>query len=604
MTPVNPLSVRLRNPLLNFVMQRVTALPALAAVYQAWLDHRAVTGQENPGKVLDLLDFVLDRQMHTQLLLTEQSQQALAAVPRQGPLVFVCNHPLGALEGMMLGRLLLNVRPDIKVLANELLLRIPEFADFFIGVDVLNAGAEARNSRGIRQVHTHLQNGGAMLIFPAGTVSVLQSWGGEIADAPWHPMVARLCLKHHAMCVPMFLHGQNNRRFYQAGLIHKRLRTALLGRAMLAQRGKNFSCSVGKVIDPSDLQAISGADSVTQYLRLCSDQLGRTTDAGDADSITPSISGLQAFQSAVRPDVASAVLQAKIEELAPYRVAEFRDFAVFCAPYEALGCMMEQIAISRERTFREVAEGSGKELDQDRFDPYYWHLWVWDCKAHQLVGGYRIKKIEATSGGAGAAQLYSRSLYHYDELFLQKLGSAVEVGRSFVCSAYQRQPHALDLLWKGIGAFVLNNPGVHTLFGCVSISRAYTPIARQLLAETFLFHYGADRSIRDSVTPSAPLKPLPRAWDKALLEKLIDIPILNKLIGRLSDGRSIPILVRHYLALNGRFISFTVNHDFNQSLDGLILVDLRQAPAKYIDRYLGQEGAQDFRRLHGVADAA
>jgi putative hemolysin len=541
------------------------------------------------------LDHVLDQDLRVALTLDAAASEALNNIPKTGPLVIVSNHPLGALEGMLLSRLLLTVRADLKVLANELLLRIPEFDQLFIGVDVLSGDAQARNSGGIRQLHRHLADGGAALIFPAGTVSTIQSWNDDIHDAPWHPMVARLALKHGAACVPLFVHARNSQNFYRAGLIHKRLRTALLGRAMLAQRGKSIALSVGQVIDCTELAALDDAQSAIQYLRLCCEQLGR----GDSQA-TATTAGTDAQQT-IRHDVDSAQLQAQMDALSEFQVASHRDFAVYCAPYAALGCVMEQIAISRERTFREVAEGSGKELDEDRFDPHYWHLWIWDHKAKQLVGGYRVRKVDADTP---MEQLYSRSLYHYDQAFLQKLGAAIEVGRSFVCSAYQRQPHALDLLWKGIGAFVVQNPGYHTLFGCVSISQAYSQIARQLLAETFLFHYGADASIRKSVAPAAPLSNTRKSWDSTLLAKLIDVPILNKLIGHVSGGRSVPILIRHYLALNGRFISFTVNHGFNQSLDGLILVDLRSAPEKYIDRYLGKEGAKHFRDRHGVANVA
>jgi putative hemolysin len=596
----NPLALRLKNPVSNFLLQRITALPALAQVYGGWLQQPNRPDADDPNKALKFLDYVLDQDLKVALALDHIAQDALAAIPSAGPLVIVSNHPLGALEGMLLSRLLLRVRPDLKVLANEQLLRIPEFDQLFVGVDVLAGDAQQRNSGGIRKIHQHLAQGGAALIFPAGTVSVLERWHGQIADAPWHPMVARLALKHAAACVPLFVHAENKRGFYRAGLIHKRLRTALLGRALLSQRGKTIPLSVGKTIDAAELSALGDASSVIQYLRVCSDQLGRA-HLDSATQLTPLAAGQVA---AIRGDVPKAQLLQKLDQLAQFVVAEHRDFAVYCAPYAELGCVMEQIAISREHTFREVAEGSGKELDEDRFDPYYWHLWIWDRKAEQLVGGYRIKKVDPNASAAALDQLYSRSLYHYDRNFLQQLGKAIEVGRSFVCPAYQRQPHALDLLWKGIGAFVVQNPGYPTLFGCVSISKAYSHLARQLLAETFLFHYGADVSIRKSVSPTAPLPSAKRTWDLALLAKLIDIPILNKLIGRISDGRSIPILVRHYLALNGKFISFTVNHDFNQSLDGLILVDLRRAPEKYIDRYLGESGAAAFREQHGVAHVA
>lgn len=589
----NPIAVRLKNPLAHFLLRKITRLDDLVGIYDRWLKLDIRPSQEDPGKAQVFLDFAL-KDMDVQLQLLEP--ELLETIPKTGPVLIVANHPLGALEGMLLTQHLLRVRPDLKVLVNEHLMRIPEFSKVFVGVDVLSGTPQQRNGNGLRVVNRHLADGGAALVFPAGTVAHYDRKNDVLNDAPWHPMIARLALKHGAACVPIFVHGRNKRSFYLAGLIHKRLRTALLGRAMLSHRGKTLQASIGAVIDASELKALGNPEAVIQYLRICCEQLADVESAqnvGTPVSMRPIVENVEPSQ-----------LIAQIAALSPYQVAEHKDFVVFCAPYAALGCVMRQIAIDRERTFRAVSEGTGRELDQDRFDPHYWHLFVWDRKQSQIVGGYRIVKVDELLAKGDINGLYSRSLYHYDRAFVDQLGKSIEVGRSFVCVAYQRQPHALDLLWKGIGAFMVKHPGYHTLFGCVSISREYSQLARKVLADTFLFHYGAASSIRQSVKPGTPVKPIEPAWNSQLLGALFDIPIINKLVGRLSDGRSIPILIRHYLALNGKFISFTVNQGFNDSLDGLILVDLRQAPAKYIDRYFGELGATEFRQLHGVAHAA
>lgn len=589
----NPLAVRLKNPVAQFLLRKVTRLDDLVGIYDRWLGLDIRPSQNDPAKAQLFLDFALkDMDVNLQI----SNPELLEAIPKTGPLLIVANHPLGALEGMLLTQHLLRIRPDLKVLVNEHLMRIPEFSDVFVGVDVLAGTPQQRNGAGLRVLHRHLENAGAALIFPSGTVAQYDRKNDVLSDAPWHPMIARLALKHGAACVPMFVHGRNNRSFYLAGLIHKRLRTALLGRAMLSHRGKTIRASVGAAIESTELQALGNAEAVIQYMRLCCEQL--------ADADITLTAGAPTTMRPIVENVEPAQMAAQIQALSPFQVAEHKDFVVFCAPYEALGCVMRQIAIDRERTFRAVSEGTGRELDQDRFDPHYWHLFVWDRKQAQIVGGYRIVKVDQLLASGGINSLYSRSLYHYDHAFVDQLGKSIEVGRSFVCPAYQRQPHALDLLWKGIGAFMVKHPGYHTLFGCVSISREYSQLARKVLADTFLFHYGAASSIRQSVKPGTPVKPIEPAWNSQLLGALVDIPIINKLVGRLSEGRSIPILIRHYLALNGKFISFTVNQGFNDSLDGLILVDLRQAPAKYIDRYFGEAGATAFRELHGVAHAA
>ena len=114
------------------------------------------------------------------------NEQNLDLVPREGPLLIVANHPLGGLEGIALARILLRIRPDLQVLTNELLRRVPELASIFIGVDVLSSDAAGGNVRGVKQVHKHLSRGGAVLIFPAGMVSAIELRDRRIQDRKWN----------------------------------------------------------------------------------------------------------------------------------------------------------------------------------------------------------------------------------------------------------------------------------------------------------------------------------------------------------------------------------------------------------------------------------
>ena len=156
-------------------------------------------------------------------------------------------------------------------------------------------------------------------------------------------------------------------------------------------------------------------------------------------------------------------LDKDIKSLQEFLLIEHDEFEVYCAPFDCLGSVMDEIAIAREVTFREVGEGTGLSKDTDKFDPHYRHLFLWDKANAKVVGAYRVGFVDDIVARHGVTGLYSRSLYRYDEAFVKRIGAAIEMGRSFITN-YQRKPIALNLLWRGIGRILVDNPKYHTIW--------------------------------------------------------------------------------------------------------------------------------------------
>ena len=508
-------------------------------------------------------------------------------VPEQGPVIVFANHPFGGLEGVALTRALLAVRPDTKVLTNEMLSRIPELAPVFFGVDVLGKNAAQRNAVSVRAAAKHLQGNGLLLVFPAGQVSAM-SWGNfHVRDRHWNSMVGRLANKYEATCVPVYVHGSNPTYFQIGGLVHKRIRTLLLPRQLSNKTGQPISMTVGDAIVPRDYTPLKKAAAITDFFRMSTYLLANS----QKQHIGTRHDQLVASTS---PDVDNA-LQNELDTLAQYKLLSKNSFDVYCAPFSAMNKVFDALATAREITFRAVGEGTGKDKDVDQFDPHYYHLFIWDRDNHAIVGGYRLGETDTIVNKLGVNALYSRSLYRYDASYIKKLGPALEVGRSFVTQAYQRHPSALDLLWRGIGQFVVQHPKYKILFGCVSISSDHSETARAFISDAMMESFRAEQEFLENVKPIVPLRVKGKVWSTRMLSSIRDISLFNKLVGQCDPGKTIPVLLRHYLALNGRFVGFSVNKGFNDSLDGLIMVNLHKMPDRYLTRYLGKEGLQNYQ---------
>lgn len=576
----NPFRLQLNPSWISKCLEKLLALDTLARIYERRPNREA----ENPAAHVD--EFMRFTLAELKADASLENPEALEAIPSTGPVICVANHPLGGLEGIAMTRQLREVRPDLKVLANELLARIPEFGDTFICV---STDAGARNARGMRQAVKHLKADGALLIYPAGMVSAINTRKWRIEDRAWSDVVGKLASQFKAACVPFYVHGRNSRLFYLAGLIHRHLRTALLPRELAHKAHGKTSVRVGAPIAWKDMCTLEAPERVTAYLRTATDLL-----SGSGARQLPPCAAHPPMAPRERDVQDTDKLQRQLDSLSEWRLLRRGDFDVFCAPYDKLGVVMDGIAIARERTFRAAGEGTGFESDSDRFDPHYLHLFIWDREERAIAGGYRMGCVDKIVAARGVDGLYSRSLYRFDKKYVDRLGQALEMGRSFVCPEYQRHSRALDLLWQGIGNWVAKNPEYHTLFGCVSISREHSARARAFLKDSLMESFRAEQRFLTDVRPVAPLKVRDRVWSDEVLKSLSNLTLINKLLGQCDPGKSVPVLLRQYLVLNGRFVGFSVNHGFNDSLDGLIMVDLRKTPQKYLQRYLGKEGSETF----------
>ncbi|CAH0527126.1 lysophospholipid acyltransferase family protein [Vibrio hippocampi] len=519
---------------------------------------------------------------------------ALNPIPKAGATIVVANHPLGCVEGVILAELLLRQRKDVKILANEYLKLVPEIASLFIGVDVFEGqNAHRANTRALRQANQHLENSGLLLVFPAGEVSQLVDRRTlRIEDKEWSRSVATLIKRNKATSVPIHIGGLNSKHFYLASKVHPMLRTAMLGRELLNKKDKPITISIGDSIKYKEVSKLDNRQLVN-YLRLNTYLLSRAQTEEQHTT-----SAMLDYQE-IAPALSTAELLKDIEQLPKqHHLLTSGDFEVYCTTMDHIPSVIHEIGRLREINFREVGEGTGLSLDIDSFDKTYHHLFVWDRQQQCLLGAYRLGLVDELTERFGTEGLYSRTLFHYGSPFLETMGKSIEMGRSVVAQEYQKSMSSLLLLWKGIAEFVYRNPSYTHLFGPVSISSDYSEVARQLLTDTMTLHHYDNVGARYVTAPNPPKLAQQPSWNTQLLTALADMQLLSRVISRLDQGKGVPVLLRQYLSLNGKLVSFNVDPDFNNALDGLIVVDLRSVPQKSLARYMGSENAKQYLCAH------
>jgi putative hemolysin len=560
----------------------LAALPGLAAL------QRLREEAEHFQDPFELARHVL-RELGTHLQIP---QGEIEHIPESGATVIVANHPFGGLDGLSAIAAVGQRRRDLRVLANPELTQIGGLGSVMIPIDPFGGlGATRENIAGLRSALRWLAGGGALLVFPAGEVSHLDVRSWSVTDPPWNTTAARLLRRSGAIAVPMYFAGSNSALFQVAGMLHPRLRTLLLPGELANKSGACVRARVGEAMSAARLSSFESDELLCAHLRLKTYALSR-------EPATPSVPPARELAPIVDP-VDPQILAREIAALPEQAIlASSGHMRVYCAPAASIPWVLQELGRLREVTFRAAGEGTGRSADIDVFDDYYEHLFIWNTERREIVGAYRLGRTDEIARRFGKRGLYTATLFDYNDLFLTLLGPALELGRSFVRVEYQKSFAALLLLWKGIGERVSREPRYCRLIGPVSISNDYRPVSRELLVG-FLRRHNFDLLAPAVVRPKRPFRGKFSLRSLSGAPTARDLEALSAIVGGLEpDGKGAPVLLRQYLKLGGRILGFSVDPQFGNALDCLVLVDLRKTNPQVLRKYMSEEGWQRFASRH------
>ncbi len=525
---------------------------------------------------------------------------ALNNIPKEGPCLLTANHPFGGIDGLILISVLSKVRRDFRILANNMLWSVTELRPFLIPVDLFSGNERRkRNFSPMMQAVKWLKGGGLLGVFPAGEVSHLHVSKRRIQDPVWNSSVARMVHLSRSPVVPAYFAGRNSNFFQIAGLIHPRLRTAMLPRELIKEHRRLPVLKIGRPIPYRKMASMQDPYELTNYLRFRTYILGLGIVSAPTRPCGCTCDPLER-QTPLPFRFENESIVRELQNL-PLQNMLLQSSAmqVFVANAALIPRCLNEIGRLREISFRAAGEGTGKALDLDRFDQTYLHLVLFNHEKKEIVGAYRLGPTDVLLPRYGVRGLYTSTLFCYPEEFVERIGPALELGRSFIRPEYQRSPSALFLLWKGIGQFISFHPHYKTLFGPVSISDSYLACSKHLIAR-FLELNCSFHPLSGMVRPRRPFKSKGfRHLDRDISRfSSNDIEEISSWVSEMeNDRKGLPILLKHYIKLGGRILSLSVDPSLGNVIDGLIIVDLASADSKVLERYMGKSAFNMYRKF-------
>jgi putative hemolysin len=511
----------------------------------------------------------------------EIPEKDLKRIPKEGAFITISNHPLGGIDGVLLLKLLIEKRADYKIIANFLLHRIEPLKPYVMPVNPFENRKDAKSSvAGIKNALLHLKEGKPLGIFPAGEVSTYKD-GKLKVDKPWEEGAVRLIKKANVPVIPIYFHAKNSRFFYFLSKISGTLRTAKLPSEVISQEGKVIKVRIGKPISTQDQDEFKDITSFSDFIRKKTYMLANPFEKKSTILSTEKIKIRKpAKKITPQKNVDSFIKEVNVLRENNGRLLESKNYEVFFANAKQMPNLLHEIGRLREITFREVGEGTNKAIDLDKYDKYYYHMFLWDRQANCLAGAYRMGLGKEIYKKYGINGFYVQTLFRIEPELHQMMENTIEMGRAFIIGEYQQKPMPLFLLWKGIVHVTLRYPEHKYLMGGVSISNQFSDFSKSLMIEFMKSHY-YDPYIAQYIYPKKEYKVKLKDDDKDFVfdATKADMQKFDKIIDEIEPGAlRIPVLIKKYVKQNARLVAFNVDPKFNNAVDGLMYIKVADIP--------------------------
>ena len=551
----------------GWVLLRILRISAINRIYE-----------KNKNKTdLDFLNSILDDCN----IKFEIPEEDLKRIPKDGPFITVSNHPLGGIDGVLLLKLLIEKRADYKIIANFLLHRVEPLKPYVMPVNPFETRKDAKSSvAGVKGALLHLREGNPLGIFPAGEVSTYKD-GKLNVDKPWEEGAVKFIKKANVPVIPIYFHAKNSRLFYFLSKISSTLRTAKLPSEVISQGGRVIKVRIGKSISVKDQDEFKDISAFSEFIRKKTYMLANPFEKAHKLLSTQNIK-IKKTAKKITPQRNVDLFIKEIDTLreGDGRLLESKNYEVFLASAKEIPNLLHEIGRLREITFRDVGEGTNKEIDLDKFDKYYHHLLLWDREANCLAGAYRMGLGKEIYKKYGINGFYIQTLFRIEPELHQMMSNTIEMGRAFIIGEYQQKPMPLFLLWKGIVHVTLRYPEYKYLMGGVSISNQFSDFSKSLMIEFMKSHY-YDPYIAQYIHPKKEYKVKLKDGDKDFVfdATKADMQKFDKIIDEIEPGAlRIPVLIKKYVKQNARLVAFNVDPKFNNAVDGLMYIKVEDIP--------------------------
>lgn len=487
-------------------------------------------------------------------------------IPKTGSLLIIANHPTGIPDGLLILDQVLKIRPDVKIVANQMTYSVDPLKPHTIPVDPYDSDiSKVQNAKQIRNIFDWLNEGHCIILFPAGDVANYNFKEKQLDEQFWHPTAKKIILKHKGQILPWAINGKNSSLFYQLGKIHPSIKSALIPREGLKSRRKPIYSQIGFPTKINGSENLLN-DLETKIRLMC---MTMQQTKGIIKSQTTN-----ELWSEIIEEKPTEIIETEICKL-NIPIIEKGTLQVFLTNKSQSPNIIEEIGRLREVTFRRVNEGTGNSIDIDKHDSFFEHLILWDKETKKIAGAYRLgngHKLESISNYKSIIFEFYKPNVDAQRIINQSL----ILGRAFITESHQQKAFPLFLLWQGIFRYIEQNPELKYIIGQTSLPNSYQQFSKKIIVDFLLKNHSCEKRSKyfnafhklDS-------------FENSVIDEFIkdlnhkDFKRIDDMVQNIEpNGERIPMLFKRYIEQNAKCIGINIDPAFQNSIDILMLTEI------------------------------
>lgn len=476
------------------------------------------------------------------------NEQSRANIPQSGAFIIVANLPHGILDGLLLMDLVLNIRPDTKIVAGFVASQIEAIKGSIINVENFEE-ANQSSFHGIREAKNHLAAGHPLIIFPAQKLASFNAKRKNFNETKWNRSSIKFIRQSNVPLIPIHINGYNSLMFRLLGHVNSKLQITRVGHELLSKEGHNYTIEVGSEIDQPILNKLGSTVQLEAYLRSNITLLAHRKKINNQPP-SPSTKA----ETASRQQIENISTDQFPDQLTPQNYLLTADNINFY-----------------------FIESNKIETDEQKNNPTNKYIIGFEQQSGQAACMVEVRYGDRSMLEYGIDGLYTHAYFEYSHKHFDTIRRSIEIGERQVSHNHSNNEQIAQLIWQSAIILLAREEQYRYLIGTSGIAADYSNLAKLMITSYIRAHAESKLFTNMAIARHSAKRYYRQLFEGGVINELKDPEITNKLISDSdSNHEAMPRTLEVLLSQGAHVLALSINQKDKNKLNALMILDIEE----------------------------